>query len=217
LQALVGNQFRTQNKFPLILEIKEKLLKCESRGLTIVLGWIPSHCGISGNEWADTWAKQAIETGTQQHNKVYTSDLLTGAQSDLFDAWQHRWDASRVNTGRYYGNIQPQIRYKPWFFKFRNAPKWVTSTICRLRLGHNCTPVFLAKIRVRDSSLCECGLDEGSLDHIFFNCPRFSYSLYDVLPKDVPRPIHFHSLLALMDSPLIAILIKYIQVHNIRL
>jgi ribonuclease HI len=217
LQALASNQFKAQNKSPLILGIKDKLHKCETQGLDIVLGWIPSHCGISGNECADTWAKQAIETGTQLHNKVYSSDLLTCAQTSLSESWQNMWDASRQHTGRYYGGIEPFIRCKPWFHKFRSAPKWATSTICRLRLGHNCTPVFLAKIRVRDNSLCECGLDEGSLDHIFFNCPRFSYSMYDVLPKKIPRPINFYSLLCSMDSPITAILLKYIQVHNIRL
>ncbi|RVE51317.1 hypothetical protein evm_003997 [Chilo suppressalis] len=43
-------------------------------------------------------------------------------------------------------------------------------TIRRLRLGHVNTPVFLAKLRIRDNSLCECGLEDGTVEHIFFRC-----------------------------------------------
>lgn len=217
LQAIVGNQFKMKTKFPLILQIKTLLRKCDLKGLKIVLGWIPGHCGIAGNESADLWARQAIEMGSPGHDKIYSSDLLSHAQTDLFNTWQNLWDSSRLEVGKHYGHIQPNIPRKPWFFKFRAYPKWATSTICRLRLGPVCTPVFLAKIRVRDTSLCECGFDEGTVDHIFFSCPRFNYSLYDVLPENIPRPINFYSLLTLMDPPLTSILIKYIQEHDIKL
>lgn len=217
LQAIIGNQFKMKYKFPLILKIKEVLLKCSEKGLEIVLTWIPGHSGISGNEQADSWAKDAIDTGVQTHPSNYFSDLLTLARSDMRDSWQELWNSSRLHKGRYYGNIQPVIPYKPWFFRFRSGDKRSTSTISRLRLGHACTPVFLSKIRVRDHSLCECGLDEGTPDHIFFNCTKYAFSLYDILPVDIPRPINFQSLLTFADSPLVYHLIKYINIHNITL
>lgn len=49
-----------------------------------------------------------------------------------------------------------------------------SSMTCRLRLGHFCALVFLHKIRVRHSSLCESGLNEGALGHIFFELLTFS-------------------------------------------
>lgn len=217
LQAILSNQFKSKNKFPLILRIKDLLLKCEQKKLEIVLAWIPSHCGIEGNEWADSWAKDAIQSGSQDHNQTYSSDLLMLARSDMRESWQEFWDSSRHIKGRYYGDIQSLIPHKPWFFRFRSGSKQATSTICRLRLGHSCTPVFLSKIRVRDHSLCECGFEDGTPDHIFFNCQKYSFSLYDILPRDIPRPINFHSLLIFTDSPFVNYLIKYIQLFDIKL
>ncbi|XP_061708282.1 uncharacterized protein LOC133518624 [Cydia pomonella] len=98
LQAIVGNQFKMKTKFPLILQIKTLLRKCDLKGLKIVLGWIPGHCGIAGNESADLWARQAIEMGSPGHDKIYSSDLLSHAQTDLFNTWQNLWDSSRLEV-----------------------------------------------------------------------------------------------------------------------
>ena len=42
--------------------------------------------------------------------------------------------------------------------------------------------VHLAKIRVWDYSLCECGVDDCFPSHILFTCPKLIHPLYDVLP-----------------------------------
>lgn len=217
LQAIAGNPFKTKINFPLVLQIKELLLKSKLRGLDIALAWIPGHNGIEGNECADFWAKNAINMGSLDYSNYYLTDLLATARSDARSTWQDLWDSSRLSKGRHYGNIQPNIPTKPWFFRFKFVDKKTTSTICRLRLGHVCTPVFLAKIRVRDHSLCECGLDEGTTDHIFFSCSKFSYSLYDVLPPEIPRPINFQSLLCYLNSSHMNLLIKYIHQNEIKL
>lgn len=83
---------------------------------------------------------------------------------------------------------------------------------CRLRLGHTCSPVHLAKIRVRDHSLCECGLDEGTVSHILFNCPKLLHPIYDILPCEIPRPIDVECLLMFLFSPFCAFLCKYIEI-----
>lgn len=132
-------------------------------------------------------------------------------------SWDKYWKNSLISKGKFYGQLQYCIPSKPWFFKFKKANKIATSTICRLRLGHSCTPVFLAKIRIRDHSICECGLDEGTADHIFFNCPMLRCSLYDMLPPDIPRPTNLCYLLSLAFSPLINILIKFIVINKIKL
>lgn len=132
-------------------------------------------------------------------------------------SWSRMWVASKRLKGRHYGDIQPEIPTRPWFFKFRKANKTTTSTICRLRLGHACTPVHLNKIRIRDHSLCECGLDEGNVEHILFSCPRLRLSLYDIAPPEIPRPFSSKLLLSLVFSPFIRLLCKFISMNKIKL
>lgn len=217
LQAILSNQFKAKSKFPLVIKIKDVLYKCKQKNLEVVLAWIPGHCGITGNEWADSWARDAIRQGSQDHYCNFSSDLLSMARSDMIESWQQQWDTSRLSKGRHYGSIQPQIPTRPWFFRFRSGSKAATSTICRLRLGHVCTPVFLCKIRVRDHSLCECGLDEGTPEHIFFKCSKFSFSLYDVLPDNIPRPVNINCLLSYSDTPFVNCFMKYLKYHSIKL
>lgn len=219
LDAILGNFFKKneiQNS-ALILKIKEKLFNCHIKGLEVIIIWIPGHSGISGNELADRWARSAAESGPVVHSINYSRDIVLNAKHDLLNSWNERWNVKDLHKARQYRSIQPTIPQKPWFFKHMKACKWVTSTICRLRLGHSCTPVHLAKIKVRDHSLCECGLDEGTLDHVFFSCKKFPSSLYDILPTKIPRPTNFQFLLSFPDPCIINILCKYIKMYSIKL
>ncbi|XP_048486459.1 uncharacterized protein LOC125490647 isoform X1 [Plutella xylostella] len=132
-------------------------------------------------------------------------------------SWKVSWDTSRNFKGKFYSHIQPHIPKKPWFFKAKHLDKPATSTLCRLRLGHACTPVHLARIRVRDSSVCDCGASEGSVDHLFFECPNLQTSLYDILPPTIPKPVNTNYLLTLVHTPLVNILYKFLKTNNIKL
>ncbi|XP_045533475.1 uncharacterized protein LOC123720761 [Pieris brassicae] len=152
------------------------------------------HCsGIPGNETADSCAKAAVESGSLDHFKNSAQDLCSLAKIYLDRTWKTFWNDSKSVKGKFYASIQPNIPRQHWFCYYRNANRWITSTISRLRLGHACTPVHLAKLRIRDHSICECGLDEGTVSHILFNCPKLTYPLYDILPPKVPRPLSVKS------------------------
>lgn len=217
LQSIVSSPLRSKSRFPIILKIREALFRCKERGIDVVLAWIPGHSGIPGNETADSCAKQASQIGSENHLQIFSHDLCTAPNVHLATSWSRMWSTSRILKGKHYGDIQPDIPSKPWFFKFRKANKTTTSVICRLRLGHTCSPVFLAKIRVRDHSLCECGLDEGDVDHLLFTCPLLNQSLHDIVPLDVPRPLSSKTILSLVFSPFIVKLSKFITVNNIKL
>lgn len=217
LQSIIANPFKAKNKFPVIFKVRQVLYSLHCQGIEIVLAWIPGHSGIHGNEFVDACAKDAVVSGLNSHWYNFCHDLRALASVGLQKSWSAEWEASRRIKCSQYASIQSNIPTKPWFFLYRDADRSVTSTVCRLRLGHACTPVFLAKIRVRDSSLCECGMDEGSMDHIFFNCPNLTSSLYDHLPLNFPLPTNFRSLLCLVFTPFIVVLCSFIQCNNIRL
>ncbi|KAI8421923.1 hypothetical protein MSG28_009843 [Choristoneura fumiferana] len=208
LQDIVKRPFHAKDNFCITLLIKEILHKSHLESLDIVLAWIPGHCGIKGNETADMCAKEAIELGCDKYKKCFPRDVRALALPQMRDTWNSCWQTTRICVGKHYGKLQPDLPTKPWFFKTKSIPKNITSTIIRLRLGHVCTPVFLAKIRVRDHSICECGMDEGTLEHMFFHCSKIVTPLYDLLPPDIPRPINLNFLLAIAHTPLITILIR---------
>ncbi|KAL0859177.1 hypothetical protein ABMA27_011001 [Loxostege sticticalis] len=181
LQTILANPFKSKTKFPIILKIRESLFECKKNGINIVLAWIPSHRGIPGNESADSCAKHAITTGSLDHFKLYAHDVSSLSRIHLYKSWITHWNNTKRKVGRYYSEIQHTIPPRPWFFKHKNLPKRIVSTICRLRLGHACTPVHLAKLHIKDSAICECGLDEGTANHIFFNCPNIVLHNNDTL------------------------------------
>lgn len=218
LEDILKFPLRSKNVHPLNLKTRELLYKCHCAGIEVVLAWIPGHSGIVGNEQADSHARWSIRHGSESYSYCFSQDLRSFANSDLKEHWSEDWNRSRLVKGKFYGGLQPSIPSKPWFFVFRSGDKSSTSTVIRLRLGHNCSPHFLAKIRVRDHSLCECGLDEGTIDHIFLNCPRYPVSFYDFLPSSIPRPINMAFILySLFQDSLLNVLLHYINRYKIKL
>ena len=210
--------FRSKCLAPLIFKIKEQLFHCAQNNIQVTLVWIPGHSGIQGNEQVDIWAKDAVLNGSPSYS-IYATDILPLASKNLSQDWQSYFNESATSKGRFYFNIQNTIPPRLWFFKrkVRTFDKYVISTICRLRFGHVCNPVFLNKIRIKDSSLCECGLDEGTPDHIFFGCQKYPVSLYEFLPPSIPRPLNLNYLLTLSFSSSIQYLCKYISMYVIKL
>lgn len=219
LQAFQSNPFKIGSKNWIIFRCKELLMKCSALGYSVHLAWIPSHSNITGNEKADKVAKEAIIVGDKVPFKNYPQDLLLLPNRYLQARWSKRWTLSSRRTGSNYAKYQPIIPSKPWFFKFNNYNRKLCSMVSRMRFGHCCTGTHLHKLRIKDSSICECGMDESNLNHIFFSCRNFDHtSFFDSLVHyKFQFPIHIDNLLYNIDPPSIASLSSFISVNNIKL
>lgn len=110
LEALDQDPFCSKINSCLILDIRNVLYKCRIKGQQVVLCWIPSHVGITGNEFADLWAKKAILEATDRKyfsNNAY--DLVASADRLLRKRWNSSWVVSTRSKGSHYFKIQPTI------------------------------------------------------------------------------------------------------------
>ena len=125
--------------------LKKALNKIKS--LRTVLQWIPSHCGIEGNEKADDLAKLGAAQ-EQDDNAVSLAELNTITKA-LFRTPAQK-DSLHLLT----------------------RPEQVT--IFRLRTGHNKMNKHLhSKLKVVPSPMCPCGEAEQDTHHILQDCGNF--------------------------------------------
>lgn len=129
LQAL------TNDKLPLLEQVLFNI-----RNHTIVLQWIPSHCGVYGNEQADILAKQGA--GQQkEENPVCLAEMKTIIKS-LYR--------------------KPKLQDS-----YRHLSKPEQTVIFRLRTGHNRLNKHLNRVmKVVSSPMCPCDEAEQDTTHI---------------------------------------------------
>ncbi|KAL0895448.1 hypothetical protein ABMA27_011569 [Loxostege sticticalis] len=218
LQALKKFPFQIKSHFPVIFEIRNIVHECTLNGYLIHFAWIPGHSGIVGNEVSDRLANEAVYCGDMFPYKNFTQDLISLPKTYLKNAWEIKWEESSKIKGRYYSVIQPCIPLKPWFFKIKLG-KTVTSILIRMRLGHVCTPVHLAKLHIINNPICECGVDDGDLNHIFFSCPLLDHCsfLQNLVSHHVPLPTSIICLLYSNDRTIYKVLSSFININNIKI
>ena len=68
----------------LIIEILIKITHLYYKSINIFFEWIPSHCGIMGNETADLSAKQALSQPIEINNKLNYSEIKPQIQIILW-------------------------------------------------------------------------------------------------------------------------------------
>lgn len=218
LQAIKRNPFRSKPVIPIILLIRSILYKLNFElGLQVELAWIPGHSNITGNIKADLLANEAVNCGDLFPYINYSHDLASLPKSYLWADWSRLWADSSITKGSYYARIQSCIPRKPWFSKF-SLSKVATSCLIRMRLGHNCSQVHLARLQIVDSALCECG-EVGDLNHMFFSCPLLNQDAFisSLLFYKVPFPTSISILLATNDPVIYKYLASFISFNNIRI
>lgn len=139
--ALSVLEAATNSKLPR-LEEALKTIRCSQ----VVLQWIPSHCGISGNEEADDLAKQGAGQ-EQEENPVSLPEMKTIIKS-LFRPHATRDSYHQLTR-------QQQV------------------IIFRLRTGHNRLNQHMhRRFHLAPSPFCPCGRAEQTTEHILQDCPE---------------------------------------------
>ena len=112
LQALRNSHNKELNR------LRQALVTLSSTVQQVVLQWLPAHCGISGNERADTLAKEGAQQ-EQTDNRVSFEEIKTIIKAHQKKKWQ--LDHPGHNPQDSYHQLERREQVK----------------ILRLRTGHN--------------------------------------------------------------------------------
>lgn len=201
----------------IICNIKNILKSLNESKFETILVWVPGHLGIEGNEKADSLAKLGTISGSNPFDfRIPISDVFPILKSNMIRSWEGNWANTKTLTGAFYAGIQNHIPNKPWFHGKKKSKRFI-SCISRMRIGHCSIASHLFKIRVLDSPLCQCGVENETLDHVFFNCKNHSSfkGIYRLLIKITHQsPLSIPYLLSLNNSRVYSVLYKFIDLND---
>ena len=149
----------------------------------VALQWIPSHCGIDGNEVADMCAKMGHDNTMSVRSSLSYEELLSVLRGRFASYWVATWHDRVRTTGR--GTFLRDILPVPCLWPcLSGASRRVQCVISRLRIGHVGVQSHLFRFNLSDSPLCgHCRVPE-TVSHFLLDCPLFAavrLALRDVL------------------------------------
>lgn len=140
----------------------------ESLQINFTLQWVPSHCGIHGNEEADKLARAAT-TRLREHDHQPLAHLqIQAAQERAHKQWAAQWKIS--DKGHHLRSIDtaqpgPHVRHL-----YDKLPRSQAGLLAQMRTGHCWLNQHRKRIGLTDSEKCECGEVE-SISHVLLDCP----------------------------------------------
>ena len=127
LQAMGGED--TDN--PLICQIINPLWALSDTGTSVRFCWVPSHCGVEGNEIVDQLAREALHRDIDPLVTVRFADLRPLVNSYIQQEVQIKWDV--YVHGRDLYLLKPTLGPPK---RFRHLTRAEEVVITRLRIGH---------------------------------------------------------------------------------
>ena len=137
----------------------------------LVIAWVPSHVGVSGNEKADRLAKAALTLNLAAYSRVCWSDLKPRVDTYICTAWQALWnDQTRNKLYEIRPNLKESLcnTTQPLYRKQETV-------MTRLRIGHTwITHSYLLK--KEDQPFCHACDNPFTVKHILVECSDFTHT-----------------------------------------
>jgi hypothetical protein len=171
---------RPEHYLPLVFEIQAKLFSLNSSHL-IKLQFIPSHCGIPGNEAADLAAREAHALRYRTVTTPSREELVRAIDDAISVSWCTSWHQEMRSSGK--GLFLAQIKDKLGSWPWASHPNRVIETaIARLRTGHAGVRSHLARFGLAPNPLCPCGEVE-TVHHLIFVCTNHTAARAQMLNR----------------------------------
>ena len=160
LQAIEGED--TEN--PLICHIIKLLWLLSDRGTRVRFCWIPSHCGIEGNERVDQLAKETLDQEINPLVSVHYTDWKSLVNFYIQQLVQTKWDVAVHGSDLYL--VKPILGQRHKFQRLTRAEEVV---ITRLPIGH--TKAIKSHVLSRGPpTACHHSGQTLSIDHMLPEC-----------------------------------------------
>jgi hypothetical protein len=148
---------------------------------TCKIAWTPGHCGIDGNEKADTLAKKAAQ-GQSSHRRHLPKTLrkpLPASKSALKQHYRSKLEKKALKYWRKSqrharaAKIDPTMPSDKFLTLVQNLNRRQTSLLLQLRTGHIALNQHLHRINKAPSPICtQCGLENETVLHFLLKCPE---------------------------------------------
>jgi ribonuclease HI len=145
--------------------------------LSISVSWCPSHCDITGNERADTLAKEATTLRCQIPFSTTRANAKRRNKSATTKTWQQEWRKS-PKMGRFAiaNRIEPSLNPTK-HFKNLKGKREVFGRVLQCRTGHAYTGEYRQSFLPLSPDPVTCPCDNDSTEtrnHILTECPRYN-------------------------------------------
>ena len=136
----------------------------------VVLTWIPSHCGIPGNE---TTYRIPRTTANGTHDGPNTL-TRTEASKWIFSIIKQKWNREylKIPPGQHFKNFFP-TEYQTG--NLYDRPRRYRRIVFRLQTGHCRRNQYLFKIGVTDTLLCDLRRSEETVSLFLMFCSKFRF------------------------------------------
>ena len=149
---------------PFICHIMNLLWLLSDKGTHVRFCWIPSHCGIEGNERVDQLAKETLDHDIDPVASIHYADLKPLVNTYIQQLVQVKWDVAVHGRDLYL--LKPTLGPPK---KFKHLTRAEEVVITRLRIGHTKATKSHILSRGPPSNCHHCG-QTLTVDHILLEC-----------------------------------------------